>query len=68
MDWTQVMTILCGNLVLFLWTVRLSRADYLHLDRKLEENRRETYSIIKAIQDQMKDFNSKLLRIEAERK
>jgi len=58
MDWSQVMTILGGNMALFLWAMRQARTDYLHLDRKLEENRKETNSIVKAIQEEVKDFHN----------
>jgi hypothetical protein len=61
MDWTQVMTILGGNIVLFLWATRQARSDFLHLDRKLEENRKETTQIVKAIQEEIKDFHKTLM-------
>jgi len=71
MDWTQVLTILGGNIALFLWATRQGRTDFLHLDRKLEENRKETTLIIKetnsmvrAIQEEMKDFHNRLCAIE----
>lgn len=58
MEWSQVMTILVGNTALFLWATRQARADFLHLDRKLDENRKETYQIIKAIQEEIKEFHN----------
>lgn len=75
MDWTQVLTILGGNMALFLWATRQARTDFLHLDRKLEENRKETQnivkesnSILKAIQDEIKDFHNRLCAIEERNK
>lgn len=75
MDWTQVLTILGGNIALFLWATRQARTDFLHLDRKLEENRKETTQIIKEtnqlvkiIQEEIKDFHNRLCRIEESRK
>lgn len=62
MDWTQVMTILGGNMALFLWATRQARSDFLHLDRKLEENRRETTQIVKAMQEENKVFHDKIIR------
>ncbi len=59
MDWSQVLTILGGNMALFLWATRQARTDFLHLDRKLEENRKETNAIIKSIQEEIKDFHNK---------
>ncbi len=60
MDWSQVLTILGGNIALFLWATKQARTDFLHLDRKLEENRKETHQIIKAIQEEIKDFHRNL--------
>lgn len=64
MDWTQVLTIIAGNAGLFLWATRQARTDFLHLDRKLEENRKETTQIVKAIQEEIKDFHNRLCSIE----
>jgi len=68
MQWEQVLTILGGNLALFLWAVRMCRTDYLHLDKKLEENRKETNSILNAIKDEIKDFHNRLCKIEERKK
>lgn len=68
MDWSQVMTILGGNMALFLWAMRQARTDYLHLDRKLEENRKETNSIVKAIQEEIKEFHNRICSIEERNK
>jgi len=64
MDWTQVLTIIGGNMAMFLWATRQARSDFLHLDRKLEENRKEVTMIVKAIQEEMKDFHNRLCTIE----
>lgn len=64
MDWLQVLTILGGNIFLFLWSTRQSRSDFLHLDKKLDEHRKETNSIIKSIQEEIKDFHMRLCSIE----
>lgn len=68
MLWEQVLTILGGNMAMFLWAMRQSRTDFLHLDRKLEENRKETNQIVKAIQEEVKDFHKRLCDIEERRK
>lgn len=39
-------------------------AFYLHLDKKLDENRKETNEILKGIAFEMKDFHGKLCAIE----
>jgi len=64
MDWTQVLTIIGGNMAIFLWGTRQARSDFIHLDRKLEENRKEVTLIVKAIQEEMKDFHNRLCLIE----
>lgn len=61
MDWSQVLTILGGNMALFLWATRQARSDFLHLDRKLEENRKETNQIVRAIQEEIKEFHSRMV-------
>ena len=61
MDWLQVMTLFGGNLTLFLWATRQARGDFLHLDRKLEENRKETMQIVKGIQDENVKFHADFL-------
>ncbi len=52
MDWTQAATIIGSNLALFLWATRQARADYLHIDRKFEDNRKEMAQTIKTFTDQ----------------
>lgn len=64
MDWSQVLTILGGNLAMFLWATRQARSDFLHLDKKLDENRKETTAIINAIKEEIKDFHNRLCTIE----
>lgn len=57
MDWTQVLTILGANMAMFLWSVRQSRSDFLHMSR-----------IIESIQAEMKDFHGRLCAIEERNK
>jgi len=58
---TTVLAMIIGNatliLPLWLWNRSESRADM-----------REVHSILRAIQDEMKDFHNRLCKIEAERK
>ena len=61
MDWTQVLTILGGNMAMFLWATRQARSDFLHLDRKLEENRKETTQIVKEMKDEFRDFHNRFI-------
>ncbi len=61
MEWYQVATIIISNLSMFLWATRQARTDFLHLDRKLEENRKETQQIVKAIQEEVKEFHNRIM-------
>jgi len=68
MEWTQVLTILGGNIAMFLWAVRQGRSDFLHLDKKIDENRRENMNFLKAIQEEIRDFHNRLCKIEEGKK
>jgi hypothetical protein len=68
MDWSQVLTILGGNIAMFLWATRQARSDFLHLDKKMEDNRRETNQLIRSIQEEIKDFHERLCAIEERNK
>lgn len=59
MDWYQVGTIVASNIGLFLWTVRQSRADYLHCQRSIE-------SFKDVMTKESRDFHGKLERQDAE--
>ena len=67
MDWTQVLTIAGTNLALFLYATRQARTDYLHLDKKLEDNRKELNQIVKTMQEDNNDFLRKLLKTQENR-
>lgn len=68
MDWLQVLTLFFANAGLIIWFRSESRTDWRHMDNKLEESRKETYSILKAIQQEMKDFHGRLCAIEEKNK
>ncbi|MCE2717151.1 MAG: hypothetical protein LW696_07755 [Alphaproteobacteria bacterium] len=61
MDWTQVLTILGGNMALFLWATRQARSDFLHLDKKMDEHRKETQNILKEIKDENRAFYERMV-------
>lgn len=67
MDWTQVLTLAGTNIAMFLFATRQARTDFLHLDKKLDENRKETTMIVTAIQEEVKDFHHRLCVIEENR-
>ena len=60
MEMTMVITII-GIVVANLGTMFLL---YFHTDRKLDENRKDTNSILQAISQEMKDFHGRLISIE----
>lgn len=41
---------------------------HIHLDKKLDENRKETNDLLRAIQQEMKDFHGRLCAIEERNK
>ncbi len=53
MDWTQVLTLFFANAGLIIWFRSESRSDWRHMDNKLDAN-------IKSIQEEMKDFHTRL--------
>ncbi len=57
MDWTQVLTIVGSNIILFLWSRAESRADYRHLEAGVNAQ-------LNGIRDEMKDFHGRLCAIE----
>jgi len=60
MEWTQFAIFFIGVFGLFIWNRTESRADMRHMDTKLDSFREETNAMIKAIQNEMKDFHTKL--------
>jgi hypothetical protein len=62
MDWTQVLaifTVIIANLGTII-------ALYIQMDRKIDENRKETNDILRAIQQEMRDFHGRLERIDTD--
>lgn len=57
MEWYQVATIVGANLGLFLWVVRQSRTDFLHVMKVIDEIKKE-----------MKDFHGRMCAIEEKNK
>lgn len=64
MDWTQFAIFFLSMIGMWL----TSRADWRKTDQKIEEHRRETNTILNAIQSEMKDFHGRLCAIEERRK
>lgn len=66
--WGQVLTIVGANIILIMGMLATYVTLYLHNDKKIESNRKETNEILKAISEEMKDFHSRLLIIEERNK
>ena len=60
MDWNQAL-VLAGIFAANIVTVIML---YIHSDGKAESNRKETMAMLKAIQDEMKDFHGRLISLE----
>jgi uncharacterized protein YdaU (DUF1376 family) len=61
MDWTQVITLFLANAGLIAWFRAESRADWRHMDAKLDTFMREA-------QEERKEFHGRLCKIEESRK
>ena len=66
MEWYQVATIVGANLGLFLWAVRQSRADYLHIQKSIDgfkdimtKETRDFHGRLCSIEERMKLRNLK---------
>lgn len=53
MEWTQVLTIIMANLVMFLW-----------LRSEASEDRRELNGMLNAMKEETKDFHGRLISLE----
>lgn len=56
MEWIQIISLFLANAALIFWFRAESRADWRHMDAKID-----------AIQDEMKDFHGRLCAIEEKR-
>ncbi len=64
MDWIQFVIFIGSTIGLFFWNRSESRADYRHMDAKLESTR----ELVRAIYDESKDFHTRLCDIERSKK
>lgn len=61
MDWSQVLTLFFANAGLIIWFRTESRADWRHMDQKLDAS-------LQGIRDEMRDFHNRLCSIEERNK
>lgn len=68
MDWPQILVVIGANLgttiTLFLWV----RSEAREEKAQTNEDRRQMISLLKGIQDEMKDFHGRLCAIEERKK
>ena len=69
MEWTHVLGIILGNaawmMPLFFWNRSESRADARHYDAETKHLRRELIDVVRAMQEESKDFHARLCVIES---
>lgn len=61
LGWGQVLTIVGANIVLIMGMLGTYIALYVHNDKKIETNRKESTDLLKAINEEMKDFHQKYM-------
>lgn len=66
MDWTQVLTIVGANIGIFLWLRSESSADRRQMQQEAANDRRDILTIIREIQNEMKEFHARLEKQDAE--
>lgn len=68
MDWAQVLFLFLANASLIIWFRVESRADWRHMDSKLDAFVKSIREDVKAVQEEMKDFHNRLISIEEKNK
>ena len=66
-SWIQILSLFMANARLIIWFRAEARSDWRHLDNKIDANQKETNQMLKAIQEEMKDFHARLCVIEESR-
>ncbi len=66
MDWTQVLTIIGANIVLFFWLRTESNSDRRQMQQESAADRRDLLQLIREIKDELKDFHGRLERQDSE--
>ncbi len=71
MDWLQVVAIIGGNIAiiipLFLWVRTEGNSDRRETQNIIREDRKDFLGIVRSIENEMKDFHNRLIKIEMER-
>lgn len=64
MEWTQFLILIATLGGLFLWNRSEARNDYRDLKETQAQDRKEILNLIRAIEQEMKDFHGRLCAIE----
>jgi hypothetical protein len=62
-SWFQIISLFLANAGLIIWFRSESRADWRHMDNKMDKYREETQVLIRSIEKEMKDFHNQLIEI-----
>jgi hypothetical protein len=68
MDWTQVWTIVGANIGMMVVTMGSTITLFLWARSEAREDQQEIRNLVKAIQDEMKDFHGRMCAIEERNK
>jgi len=66
--WLQIIALFLANASLVVWFRAESRADWRHMDAKMESFRAESSLLMREIQQEIKDFHNRLCSIEERNK
>lgn len=66
MDWSQVFTIIGGNIALFFWLRTETSADRRQMQQEAAADRRDLLQLIREIKDELKDFHGRIERADAD--
>lgn len=67
-DWIQIISLFLANAGLIVWFRAESRADWRHMDNKLEAYMSAIREDVRAIHNEIKDFHARLCTIEERNK
>jgi hypothetical protein len=66
--WMQVLTIVGANTAIFFWLRTEANSDRRQMQQESAADRRDMLTLLRGIQDEMKDFHARLCVIEERRK
>lgn len=64
MDWSQLLTIVGSNLALFIWARTEASQDRRELYSIVNADRKDMLSLVRSIEQEIRDFHHRLINIE----